>query len=102
MSIVGKFFFHSTEEHSSSGEILEEVCSGIFLVLYDKCGCANVPGQPKQLLSAEAMTTDPDAEDLCFWEFWDTREELEAYKAWLFAPSEEKTEGNVVTMPKPH
>ena len=92
MSLVGKFVFHSGPEHWQQGTITEEPYPGYVLVAMENC--MKKDGPPNVALVAVAdMTTDFHDEDMlgmCFWQFFNTKAELDIYTAWLEEPEDKR------------
>jgi hypothetical protein len=100
MSLVGKFVFHSNSEYHQAGEIVEQITPEIVLVRWDKANASSqLPGNPMVLVAISAMLErDGDDDMIPAWEFFDTREELDAYHEWLCAPSDSSDAPKVVKL----
>ena len=96
--LVGKFFVHHTPaDVFQTGVVEGEVTPGFFLVRYDWSReirgevDARPPCPSASLLNLEAMSKCCEATEL-FFEFFDSREELETYVEWMASPP--KTDGS--------
>lgn len=81
MPLLGKYVVLSGEEYFHSGKIIEEVAPNTFLIEFD-----NGKGLPYQhIFHLDAMfaTTEEDGSINCKWNFFATKEDVEAWFAEL-------------------
>ena len=88
MGLANKFFFRSTEEYYNYGEVLEELPEGFYLVRM--MGCT----KPHTSIFHIAQMSTMD--DMNSFSFFDTKEELDEYVAWVEEPIEKKP--NIVSL----
>lgn len=91
MSIEGKYFFFSTDDYYTFGQILTSLGEGFFLAY--KTGCE----KPYECVYHLAQLTDGNEGRTC--QFFNTEIELQDYIKWIEEPSD-KT--NVVKLVKKH
>jgi len=90
MSLAGKFFMHLGKEHGHTGVVVQHVEGRYILVRMDRS--EDMPTS-MQLLDLVDISADFDSDGDIFneWEFFDTREQLEAFDEWL-SKTQEKFE----------
>jgi hypothetical protein len=96
MSLVGKFFLHSSAGYYQTGEVLERAASGFYFLKFD--GINGAPAVVK-MFCIEDLTAEIEA-DGCpdfEWQFFVTRQELDDYILWMETPSE-KSKPKVVKL----
>jgi hypothetical protein len=104
-SFVGKFVFHCGNEYSQWGEIVEFLEPGILLIKIDRSDELKAENLPPALMAFDVadMLTEING-DGSFdgqWEFFLTREDLDAYTTWLFkSDPENKPKPTVVKFDK--
>lgn len=94
MTLVGKFVFHNGAEYYQWGEVVEQVTPTAVLVRLELKGCP--PSMSIFHLGSFLTSIAPDGAPEFDWQFFNTREELDAYMAWLF--NEEKAEKAATTV----
>ena len=86
MSIVGKFFFHCGKEYTQTGEVVEQTSADTVLVKFDHC--EHIPPTMTLIpISSMISKVKPDGSIDGNWELFATREQLDAWLAWLDSPS---------------
>ena len=98
--LVGKFFFHMGSEYVQTGEIVEEPHKGLVLVRFDHdASCCNAPPS-LELFPIDLFFTELDDEGSVTneWQFFNSRQELKNYEAWLGSPVETKQSGKVTKL----
>jgi hypothetical protein len=93
MSIIGKYFFYSTDDYYTYGKIIEDLGEGFYLA--NKTGC----DRPYDCVYHLAQLTDGNEGTNC--QFFSSEIELKDYIEWLEEPSEEpSTKSTVLTLVK--
>jgi hypothetical protein len=78
-SLAGKFFIHTEEDSINFGEVVYELQQDSFMIRDDASSKQTpAPVQPMYVMPFGALDED--------WLFFDTREEMEAFRDWLLEP----------------
>jgi hypothetical protein len=94
MSLIGKFVFYGGKEYSQCGEIVGE--SGEYvLVKWDRLNGEPSPTDEAAVLIALVMMITKPGKEAPIFEFYDSRDKLEAFNRWLNSPLEDSTEKSV-------
>lgn len=83
--LSGKFIFASTEEYYYTGEILEKVGDEFYMV--KKYGTKE--GNPDTVMLFSLYDMSSKDNDMEFWAFFDTKEQLNSYVDWVEEPSDQ-------------
>jgi hypothetical protein len=84
MTLSNKYFFMSTEDHYNHGKVLEDVGHGFFLLHFT--------GTKMTFKSVYHMGQMLNNDELNFFHFFDTEEELDEYVKWIETPIENNKE----------
>jgi hypothetical protein len=80
-SLVGKYVLYSSKEHYSTGHVVADL-SGAVLIQFDSLKSIPVV-LPQRVVTIERLSEEESFDDFSAWEFFDTRELLDAYVEWL-------------------
>lgn len=90
MGLVGKFFMHFGKEFCQTGQVVEQVTPDTLLVRTDHC--CHAVAAVMLVIKFSDMITKYDDEGIPEkeWQFFDTRDDLQAFVDWLDKPDEPK------------